>query len=169
MGLVSPEEANRWLKEHYGETLDGKPLFRVVWSTNLTEKRKGTFRDMYGEVLIREVTEIRDCLKYPFAQDRWVLERLTLTPEQIYNIDIFTRYTFEGIHVFQTDKEQYLPLSMEMVEVAMYLALVWGNMKYPERLEYRIEALRKREAAKKEKIRQIIGENQRSPLFFVLE
>lgn len=174
MSLVDEREANRWLTEHYGTTIDGQPLFRVVWNDNrVTEKRKGTFRDyvLGTDVLIREVTEVRECLKYPFAQDRWILEKITILPDEIYGIEIFSnnRYAYEGIYIFQTAQELFLPLNMEMLQTAMYLALVWGNMKYPERLERRFKALAEKEKAKKEEVRQLIGQNMRSHIGFVLD
>lgn len=171
MGIVHPDEANRWLKDNYGTTITGDPLFRVIWSTGLTEKRRGTFRDYIEgtDIFLREVTEVRECLKYPFAQERWIIEKVTIVPAEIYDKELFDKWIYEGVHVIQTNKGQYLPLSMEIVEVAIYLLLVWGRMSYPKRLKMRMEELEKREREKKEKIRQMIGENMRSPLFFVLE
>lgn len=172
MGIVAPDEANRWLKDHYGTMINGDQLFRVVWSTGLSEKRRGTFRDYLEgtDTFIREVTEVRECLKYPFAQDRWIIERLVITPAEVFDKELFEKFTYEGVHVIETnDKKQYLPLSMEIVEVAIHLILMWAKMTYDERFRLRIEALQAKEAEKKEAIRQIIGQNQRSPLFFVLE
>jgi len=160
---------NDWLKEAYGTTIDGLPLFKLIWSTNVTEMRKGTFRDYYGEVIIREVTEVRECLKYPLAQERWILEVIKLVPESIYGIELFTKWTYEGIYTFQDKDDNYLELSREMLEVAMYLFFLYGKMTWNERLENRMKDLALKEKEKKEKIRQLIGQNMRSPLYFVME
>lgn len=160
---------NNWLKESYGTTIDGLPLFQLIWSTGISEIRRGTFRDYYGEVIIREVTEVRECLKYPLAQDRWILEVIKPVPESVYGIELFTKWTYEGIYTFQDSNDNFLPLNREMLEVAMYLFFLYGKMTWNERLENRMKDIAAREAVKKEKIRQLIGQDMRSPLYFVRE
>lgn len=166
---MNDQGINLWLRETYGTTIEGLPLFKLVWSTGLRETRRGTFRDHYGEIIIREVTEIRECLKYPFAQNRWIIERIYPTPEHVLGKELFLPYSYEGIYIFETQDKKPLPLRRDMAEIAIWGYLQYGRIRPKDRVDIRMALLAKKEAAKKEKIRQIIGQNMRSPYFFVLE
>lgn len=160
---------NLWLKDSYGSTIEGYPLFRLIWSTNVTEVRKGTFRDYYGELIIREVTEVRQCLKYPFAQNRWIIEVIKDTPSEVYGKELFQKYTYEGIYVFETKEKKRLPLNLDMTQAAIKLYFLHKGLTWEERINMRIAAVIAKEKARKEKYRDYIGDKLRSPLFFVLE
>lgn len=62
---------------HYGR-VDGNPIYRLVWSNDMTEKRFGEFSDFYNDVFLRTVTETREVPKYSYIDDRWILEMLIL-------------------------------------------------------------------------------------------
>lgn len=160
---------NEWLRVTYGTTLEGLPLFKLVWSTNLRESRRSTFTDFYGDIIIREVTETRLCLKYPMAQNRWVIEKIYPTPASVLGKELFLPYTYEGIYIFQTHDGKRLELERDKLEMAVWAFLQYGRIKQKDRIDIRMELLARREAEKKEKIRQIIGQEMRSPYFFVLE
>lgn len=69
---------NRKLKDIYGADLLGQPIFRIVWSEDLIEKRFSTFRDYVPgtNILLREVTEVRELKKYRDYKPQYVLEKL---------------------------------------------------------------------------------------------
>jgi hypothetical protein len=58
--------------------LDGRPIYRLVWSDDQLEVRKGKFSDFYGKIFIREVVAVRQIKKYWYMEEPgWVLEKLT--------------------------------------------------------------------------------------------
>lgn len=65
------QEINRQLVLIFGETLDSKPKFRIVWSNDQTEFRKSYFAS--GIQLLHPV--VKELPKYTYIRDRWVLER----------------------------------------------------------------------------------------------
>lgn len=163
---------NQWLLDNYGKTIDGRPLFRLIWSTNVTEHRYSEFHDYYGEVFIRKVREVRECLKYPFAQDRWVLERICPVSKEAREqglVDTGDKYAYVEIYTFQDKNGNFLPISRDKVEQALYLFFKFFlQMSWKQRTDMRMEMLAKRELDKKDKTREAIGE-LRAPHGFVLE
>ena len=162
---------NRWLLDNYGKTVDGHPLFRLLWTTNVTEKRYSEFHDYYGEIFIRAVREIRECLKYPFAQDRWVLERICPISQAARDAGLRTdeKYDYVEIYTFQDRDGNMLPLTRDKVETALYLFFnFYLKMNLKQRTDLRMQLLAQRELEKRNKTRDAIGE-LRSPLGFVLD
>lgn len=163
---------NRWLEETYGKTVDGKPLFRLVWSDEQFEHRLGTFRDFYGDILVREVTEVRYTLKYPFIDPpTWVLEKIyPVTPEAVNAGLVATKESWEMIYAFQDKEGNPLPLAREMLEAALYLFFKFYIQTTPkDRLDYRYQRLAERDKELKQQNKDRIGDNLRSPLFLVTE
>lgn len=69
------QRCNNWLAEKYGRDANGNPNWRIVWSNDQLEKRKGTFTDFDpNQNFVRTVTEVRELPKYPFNQNCYVLE-----------------------------------------------------------------------------------------------
>lgn len=162
---------NKWLKDNYGTTVEGLSLFRLIWSTNVTEHRFSEFHDYYGDILLRRVRETREVLKYPFAQDRWVLERVQLIDDKVRDFGLMTndQYHYEEIYVFQSKEGKFLPLNQQAVEAAMFLFFkFYLQMTRKERTDLRMELLARRELVKKQKIRELIGDG-RAAHGFVLE
>jgi len=95
---------NNRLKDHYGVTED-KPNFRVVWSEDQLEKRRGTFRDFTNDgFFIREVTEVREVPKYrQYIHEKYLLERLTVVPE-MNKVELLELISYEPLWVFETKK-----------------------------------------------------------------
>lgn len=58
--------------------LDGRPIYRVVFSADLVEVRVGTFTDWYGHILIRQEHKACRRIKKYWYYDKpcWVLEKL---------------------------------------------------------------------------------------------
>jgi hypothetical protein len=161
---------NEFLKNTYGTSIDGRPIFRLLWTTGVTEKRRSHFIDMSDDIFIRDVIEVREVLKYPFAQERWVLERIIPIPFEV-KTELMTddNWSYEEVYIFQTKAGEYLPLSPMMVEAALYLFFKFYLAMTPkERADMRTTMLAKRDLIKRNKTRDILGEG-RSPFGFVLE
>ncbi len=162
---------NKWLVDHYGKTIDGLPLFKVTWSTGITEKRYGEFHDYMGDIFIRCVREVREVLKYPYAQNRWILEKIRLVSNEVqreYGIE--TKFTYEPIYTFQDKDGNYLPLVPDKLEAAMFLYLKFYLMMTPkERIDFRIAGLAARDLEKRKLTREILGDSKTTPSALVIE
>ena len=161
---------NEFLKNNYGTSIDGRPIFRLLWTTGVTEKRKARFIDMSDDIFIRDVIEVREVLKYPFAQERWVLERLVPIPFEL-KAEILTddNWSYEEVYTFQNKKGEYLALSPMIVEAALYLFFKYYlSMTPKDRADMRTSMLARRDLTKRNKTRDLLGEGS-SPFGFVLE
>src|SRR5688500_10465557 len=81
--MTNDKRINKELQRKYGTCHDGRPFFRVVWSTSQLEKRFGTFNDFTPSgIFIRQFHGLREVKKYmgPDFKDYWVLERLRFEP-----------------------------------------------------------------------------------------
>lgn len=107
--MESVAEINRKLIDHYGKDVgSNQPNYRVIKSTGLTETRFGTFRDHSSEgIFLREVSEIRETLKYPFDQDAWVLEVLTVNSG---NSELKTATSYEPLWIFGNNNSERYPI-----------------------------------------------------------
>jgi hypothetical protein len=152
---------NKWLKDNYGTTVEGLPLFRLIWNDKtVTEHRFSEYHDYYGDILLRTVRETREVPKYPFCQDRWILERIHLIDERVRNLGLQTdkQYNYEEVYTFQDKQGKFLPLSQQKVEEALYLFFhYYLKMTPKERVDMRMAMLAKREEDKKQRTREIIG------------
>lgn len=101
--LESLETLNERLKEHFGLFEDGRPNWKLVWSTNETEYYLSYFTESGFELMTPEV-QLRK--KYPSSQDRYILEHLCPVPEGIRDLTTKTSYeplwTFEDANGFPT-------------------------------------------------------------------
>jgi hypothetical protein len=168
MDSILVASINRYLEDHYGKLTTGETIFKVEWTTGLTEKRFSEYTDFYDETPIRTVKEVRQVLKYPFAQDRYVLERIVPISESARQAGLAVdgQYSYEEVYLFQDRLGQYLPLTLDKVEQALYLFFVYYLQKTPkERTDLRMEMLGRRELAKKELTRELVDRNLRSPFF----
>ena len=69
------EVLNQRLKDTFGALLDGRPRYRLVWTTTQTEVRKDNYNVYYGSIYLRtEENVIKEVPKYPFDRDRFALE-----------------------------------------------------------------------------------------------
>src|SRR5271168_3570326 len=65
---------NNWLRETYGRTTSGKARFRLIWSEDVTEFRKGSFNEFYGQIYLRTIVGVRELKKYNYIHDRFIFE-----------------------------------------------------------------------------------------------
>ena len=111
---------NDRLRLYYGCELDGRERYRVIWTTNKTEKRIGEFNEFYGQIFLRTVVGIKECLRYPYDQDRWVIEKLFY----INNPEILSDKpgSYEPVHILKDRNGEYLPLNWKVVQTIVDFA-----------------------------------------------
>lgn len=111
------DEINQKLIDRYGKDLYGNPKYRVVWSNGQTEKRVGVFNEFYGKIFIRQVSGLREVRKYPYIQDRWVLEKSFPNP---YRDEVESNITFEPIWTFSDFQGNYVYPEWRAIELLIY-------------------------------------------------
>lgn len=159
-----------------GRSLDGRPIWRIVWSTSQREMRRGKFSDYYGTIFLREVEEVRSVPKYWYNPDRWVLERLTFLPpnaaihkellSQTSTLDIQAPVyngTYEPIYVFEDKDKNPLPL-VEFVLDAIMFSLEFGERVKLTDSDFRDEYFKATDL-EAEYFEEQIQDSGRSPLF----
>ncbi len=118
------KEINKWLKEHCGVNPMGDPMFRLAWSEDLREIRKGTFRDFKGDLFIREVTEARVVKKYNYLKDVWILEKWfpqhLVKNEETPNV---TNGDYEAFFVFHDKFGNPLEPNLKVIEFIFYCTM----------------------------------------------
>lgn len=118
---------NRFLFSQ-GLTLEGKALYRLVWSDTETEFRKGTFREFYGKIFLREFNGVREVKKYNYIHERWILEKwapgnLTANRETPNS----SNGDYIPVYVFEDSKGNYLPPNRKVLD--FILAFMNGTIK----------------------------------------
>lgn len=107
MELVEPtERINEVLSRRYGLHDDGRPKFKVVWSEDQLEKRFTTRTKEGIDLLYPEVIERK---KYQHISERYVLEQLSVVPEDDPNNDLVDKLSYEPLWTFQDRFGNYLP------------------------------------------------------------
>lgn len=122
MDPVELENINKELHTTYGEYGIAHPNFRVVWAPDQLEYRRGTFRDMYGDIFIREVQATRYVKKYQYIGNRWLLEKVGPNPHYQDElpgpmIDYWPFFTFE------TAKGEYIEPNLRICHFILYITL----------------------------------------------
>lgn len=152
---------NKWLESNYGTTTEGLSLFRLVWSDkNLREYRFSEFHDYYGDIFLRAVRETREVLSYPFAQNRWVIEKIKLIDKTARDLGLQTdkQYAYDELYIFQDREGNALELNQHKVEEAIYLYFKYYLEMIPkDRADMRMQMLANREIEKKKITKEIIG------------
>lgn len=112
-------QVNKWLLDRYGRWEGADvPRYRVSWSTNQTEKRLVKDRAVYsGPIFLRHETGVFELPKYPYDQDRWVLEKCIPNPAGYDIVDC--NYSYEPLWVFKTNKGNYLPLERKAINLIL--------------------------------------------------
>ena len=152
-----------------GKHLDGRPIFKVVWSTSQQEWRVGNFTDYYGHIIIRQVEGVlREVHKYPYCLDRWILEKLVfLNPShQSAKKELVNRkaHDYEPIFVFQ-DKHD-LPLSVNWPIVDWIINSLTNVRTQSIRTEAMFDAEDKRQEEEEiDELASVLEEEGRSSLF----
>jgi hypothetical protein len=124
------ETLNQRLIDHYGMDLAGRPMFRIVWANNETEKRLMSTTDSGIMLLSPQVREVK---KYPYLKNLYVLEHLVLIPEVNADELPASRMSYEPIWAYRDGKNAPLPP-------------VWGPTKFL--IDVMLAAVGKRNLAK---------------------
>lgn len=106
------ESINRQLVDLFGiDTITGQAMWRVVWSEDQFEYRRGIYSDYSpGGLYIRTVDEVRYVPKYrQWIKEKYVLERLVLIPEINAGDLPATTMSYEPMYPFETASGKYLP------------------------------------------------------------
>lgn len=167
---VMVDAVNRKLAEEY-RLLDGRAIYRIVWSDEQFEVRKGTFTDWYGHILIREEHNItREVKKYwYFDKPSWVLEKLVFFGNRKEMEEVTKELvnaqngSYETIYRFYRDStKQNLPVEFRIVDF-----IIWRLHNPGEKLNVeKAQAIEeKEEVAYFEDQLSVASENKRSPLF----
>ena len=138
---------NDWLSSGPCVPLRTDPLFRLVWSNDQRELRKGTFTDWQNGIKIREYQSTEQVYKYNYILNRWVLEQW-FPPEVCLNPELpdSIHGSYEPIYVFEDKDGNSLPLVLRVVQIIVRNCL----------LNTRSTMLRRSEdIARREKVEQI--------------
>jgi hypothetical protein len=158
---------NSRLHEMY-RVLDGRPIYRIVFSADQLEKRRGIFRDFAGDILLREVEEVREIRKYWYIQPPcWVLEKLIFVKgnqalkeitEEIVGAE---NGTYEPLFPFRDGNGNPLPVSQRVVDFILH-QLHNPTKRMPSDVDAEKLAT---ELEETKYFEEEIGQNQRSELF----
>ena len=149
--MESIEILNKRLIDYYGiDTSSGRPMFRIVWANDQTEKRLVERLDGGIQLLYPEVREVK---KYSYMKDLYVLEQLVAVPEVSQDELPTSKTSYEPIWAFCNPDRTFLyPIwdATQFVVDALYAAMGKKSMaKYvddeknttPEGREQRIAEL----------------------------
>ena len=106
------ERINSQLIDLFGiDTLTGQAMWRVVWSEDQFEHRRGIYEDYTKNgIFLRRVEEVRYVPKYSqWIRNKYVLERLVIVPDVNAGDLPAVKLTYEPIFPFQTGSGEYLP------------------------------------------------------------
>lgn len=126
------KDINKYLKS-CGSNPYREPIFRVVWSDDQFENRKGTFEEYYKGIYLRTVIATEKRRKYSYISGRWIFEKW-IPPERSYTEELpdTINGSYECIYVFQDKNRKPLPLDLEVCQFIVY-ALYKNNDKITEK------------------------------------
>lgn len=112
------ETINRQLEEHFGiDTITGRPIWRVVWSDDQTEKRLTEFTDSGLQLITPEVRELP---KYrQWIHQKYILERLVLIPDVNIKELPCQKQSYEPMWVFEDKHGNPLPPQFELCKLVV--------------------------------------------------
>jgi hypothetical protein len=116
--METVESLNKRLIDYFGiDTESSNPIWRLSWSTDQTEVQWTKYTKEGLEMLFPQAVEVK---KYPFAQNKWVLERYVLVPS-LHN-EMTVKKSYEPMWIF----DEGLPPKWEPIKMivdTVYLAL----------------------------------------------
>ena len=126
-------DINKWLQKTYGKNVIGKPKFRLVWSEEITENRKGEWNEFCGNLFLRTVKGVRLVKKYNYITERYILEGW-------YDADLSTNGEipdakngdYVPVYVFEDSKGNPLPVTYKALE--FIIASVQGRVRKDEEI-----------------------------------
>lgn len=117
------QNINAWLTMFGGETPDKKPIFRLSWSDDQFEWRRGEF-NIFGEDgrFMRTETGVRYKRKYNYVHERWILEKWA--PQDMVadpSLPNVTNGDYIPFWVFEGKDGNYLEPTQKIVEFMFYM------------------------------------------------
>jgi hypothetical protein len=105
--MESIETLNQRLIDHFGKDSDtNRPMFRIVWSDEQTEKRLVDMTEHGVQMLFPEVREL---MKYPYIKHLYVLERLVVVPFENNDELLGKKLSYEPLWVYCDDNRNPIP------------------------------------------------------------
>ena len=129
---------NQHLLKH-GKMLNGKPVFRVIFSDDLTEKRVGVFNKFHGNIWVGRSSGVQLVPKYGYIQSAWVLEKYSVAP----NAEILDYDHYEPVYAFRDKDNNYLEPLLRVCEIIIY-GILQPNFLTPEQELAKIEEKEKK-------------------------
>jgi len=156
------ETINSQLVNLFGiNTVNGLPMWRVVWSEDQFEKRAVTTTDN-GIVLLQPV--VKEFPKYRhYIREKYILERLVLIPESQQNELPVTKLSYEPIWTFMDAYGNYLPPSLpaaKFVIDSLYAAM--GKKSLASYKDPDVDQPKERHLARVEKLESELFGNETS-------
>jgi hypothetical protein len=123
--MENVKRINKYLVSTYGSALDGKPKFRVVFSNDLFEVRRGHFeRYTEGGIYLGSHEGIQRAPKYTYIRDKHLLEVYTRAFPQVFGRSIVHASGivkdgdyYEPLRVFKTKDNKYLPPNQDVCKI----------------------------------------------------
>jgi hypothetical protein len=123
---------NKWLSKQ-GKSSTGLSLFRLVWSEDTTEIRRGIFEEHTAAgIYLRTVHDTREVPKYNYLKDRWILEVWTPPNEAILEeLPTAKLGSYEPLYVFEDSLGNPLEVTLKVVEFIVNYAKRNFNARSP--------------------------------------
>jgi hypothetical protein len=122
--MESIETLNQRLIDHYGNDSDtNRPIFRIVWANDQTEKRMVSELDNGIKLLFPAVREVK---KYSYIKDLYVLERLVVVPDIDQTELPVSKLSYEPLWAYcNADRQPVAPMweATKFIVDTLYAAL----------------------------------------------
>ena len=122
------KDLNKFLRETYGKTLSGKTIFRLVWSEDVTEIRKGEFNEFYGKIFLRTVVGARELKKYNYISNRFILEAW-INSDLSSNGEVPNAVNGDYVPVWVFEDAENKPLPVNQKVLSFIIAAVRGQVR----------------------------------------
>jgi hypothetical protein len=159
---------NKEMHDRY-RVLDGRPIYRLVWSDDQLEIRRGLTRDYYGHIFIREYFSVGPRKKYwYFKNPCWILEKLTFIQGQQALKEVIAELveanngTYEPVFPFVDKDFNPLPVSALVLDIVLWKLHNPTTPLTPSQLD---DLRMKIEAEEVKYFEEELGKGERSPLF----
>src|SRR5687767_14415988 len=117
MDQVELDGINKYLSDNYGR-MDGiLPKFRLVWSLDQREKRKGRFKQEHFNALTEEM--VMDVPKYAQFDPCYILEKLIPLP---YESEIVgSKYSYEPLWTYTKKDKDGVRMDPSLIAIQFLL------------------------------------------------
>ncbi len=122
METIDSKLINDWLRINGPKSsLTAQSMFRLVWSEDAKELRKGIYRTYIGDIFIREEEKIEEVPKYNWLKNLWIVEQW-YPPELVMSseLPLSNLGSYEPIYVFADKDNNSLPLNLAVVQFLVY-------------------------------------------------